>query len=496
MYFTTKLLLLPILGAFISSAAFTGIAHADLLSETSRLLHHGNPVMNAIDLDQMGLSASSTEVQPWGSSYWPDGIGGIATRYGTHGIAVASIGTVLSYPFSRAQWKNRNASMRARAQTLSEDDIAQNLAPSEKYDLLMGDLDFRLTNNIIEEIDYRYHHKIDTNGNWIEKDGMVSWVGICDGWTSASLHTPRPVKTIKVKGATGQIITFYPDDLKALASHLFARTNQWLGVERVGNRCAGSGAPVDQFGRPSGVGCNDIEASLWHTTVLNRIGIDRRGFIIDQENDFRVGNHPVYSYETIYFNPNSGVTGTLLSTAIPISQVDDGLQPLRHPEATLLVGVKMKIHMLDYIWPTGKATDSESNDKTKDQTYIYDLEMTSDGTIVGGQWHRNRKKFLFFGSDIEAQPDMMWMLAPNQLAWSFDSAKADEGPILDPTNPMIWSNIAWKFKGDGNIPVDWFNVNREDATYFKWPEAHPYSMIQSAHPLAEMVYYLMDQAKQ
>jgi len=462
--------------AFSAPAAF---AQAPTIQhEVERLLHHPGAVMNAIDLDQMGLSHAKTPVEPWTSSYWPDSIGGIAVRYGRKTVLGQKIETALNYGWNRDQWKAKDYRMKKNVLSLSEDEIARQLAPSEKYDLLMGDMNFSLTNNIIADIDYRYHYKLSPQGSWYPKNGMVSWVGICDGWTVASLHTPRPVRTIRVRGATGQMITFYPDDLKALASHLFARAGSWLGIERVGNRCQ-----ARKSGR--GEGCDDIDAGLWHAAVMNRIGIDHRGFVIDVDNNFKVNNHPVFGYDVQYFNPVSGMTGTILKSTVPVDQVRPAGPAGFSPDTAMIVGVRMSLTMLDYAWPTGEEVDSPKFDKLRTASYVYLLEMDSQGQILGGQWQ----------GKAESQPDMIWMIAPNQLAWSSTSTEADDGMVLDPKNPEIWGNVDWRFKGDGRIPVDWFNASLK-ATRFAWPAAAPFSPIVSAHPLAEMVYYLMDRARE
>jgi hypothetical protein len=375
--------------------------------------------------------------------------------------------------------------MKRNVLSLTEAEIAQQLSPAEKYDLLMGDMNFSLTNNIVAEIDYRFDHKLDWNsGLWHEQKGMTTWVGICDGWTVASLHTPRPVRTVRVRGATGQVVTFYPDDLKALASHLFARTNQWLGIERAGNRC--------QTRKPNAAECRDVDAGLWHATVLNRIGLDQRGFVIDVDNNYKVNNHPVFGYDVQYFNPTNGHVGSIMQSTVPIDQVMS--RGTFHPDATHIVGVRMTVTMLDYDWPTGEEQDSPAYDKLKTATYVYALEMDPQGTILAGEWQSQGRKFLFFGSNGEKQPDMMWMIAPYQLAWSLTSTKADDGPVIDPKKFEIWGNVDWRFQGDGRIPSDWFYAN-QGSTRFAWPKAEPYSTITSAHPLAEMVYYLMDRAR-
>jgi hypothetical protein len=465
--------------SFLPSLALaqTESVQPNIRTEVERLLHRGNAVMNAYALDSMGLSTAKTETQPWTSSYWPDAIGGIAARYQKTLPILSRLGIVFNFDFNKSHWSKNNEKMKKKVLKMSEEEIARNLSPAEKYDLLMGDLNFTLTNNIIGDIQYRYHHKPSpTTGLWVAQKGMAAWVGICDGWTTASLHTPRPSRTIRVLGGTGQIVTFYPDDIKALAAHLFARTNQWLNIERVGNRCRDRKPKVGEDGQALKEECGDINAGLWHATVMNRIGIDRRGFVIDVDNNTAVNNHPVFGYQVRYFNPETKVYGPL-----DMSVVKAKNNP--NPLVSKVVGVEMTVNMLNYAMPTGKETDSEEDDKDqKTALYVYDLELDEQGEIIGGTFYNHN------------EPDMLWMLAPKQLAWSRSSMEADEGPAINPNHFEIWNNIDWNFKGDGRIPLDWYNASLKSAV-FKYPRAEPWAMIDSAAPLAEMVYYLMDRAK-
>ncbi len=463
-------------------------------SEVERLLHRPFAEMNAYTLQVMGLDEARTPVQPWTSSYWPDSLGGITNHY--HDRAFPTVGSWLElitpYSSNRKDWWKLHARNTSNWRSMFQSEIVEKFSPTEKYDLAMGDVNFTLTKNIDYEIQYRYEFKQHPEtGVWNRNPGLASWSGICDGWTAASLHLPRPVRPVEVLSPIGnKVITFYPDDLKALASQLFARSNQWIGIERVGNRCRERKPKTDHSGSPMKGECRDIDAGLWHALVMNRIGIDQRGFIIDVDNKMAVNNHPVYGYQVSYFNPITGKWGNLLESAVPLSGIRDGKQMLRNPLATRLVGVSMNLDVLNYDWPTGKSTDSPANDLQKTKIrYVYDLELDDQGEILGGEFRSG-------GSRLEVQPDMVWMLARDQLAWSRSSLQANEGPTIDPNRFEIWGNIAWKYNGRrGNIPKDWFNAHLISAQ-FKYPASRPWSTVQSPAPLAEMVYYLFDQAKE
>ncbi len=473
-------------------ASFSMTDPANIRADVERLLHRQYAELNAFTLEAMGLNEARTPVQPWTGSYWPDSLGGIANRYNNRTFPTVGswIELITPYESNHKDWREAHGKIASNWRAMYNHELAQKLSPSEKYDLAMGDVSFALTRKIYQEIDYRYEYKQNReSGLWKRNPGLASWSGICDGWTTAALHLPRPVKKVEVLSPLGKVITFYPDDLKALASQLFARTNRWLNIERVGNRCRDRRPKMDYSGRPIKDECRDIDAGLWHTTVMNRIGIDQRGFVIDVDNKTSVNNHPVYGYQVSYFNPLTGAWGPLENSVVALAGVKDGKQALRHPRATKLVGVGMNLDVLDYNWPTGKPTDSPADDSQKRRIYYaYDLEMDDQGEILGGQFRSGNEH-------AETQPDMIWMLPKYQLAWSRSSMRADEGPTIDRNQIEIWGNIAWKYNARrGVVPKDWFDAHLQSAE-FHYPSAEPWSMIDSAAPLAEMVYYLFDQAR-
>lgn len=60
------------------------------------------------------------------------------------------------------------------------------LSVSEKYDILLGDLQGRLTNSLWEQ-----------GRQYFEATGEVEeWMGICHGWAPASYMVPRPLSSM------------------------------------------------------------------------------------------------------------------------------------------------------------------------------------------------------------------------------------------------------------------------------------------------------------
>src|SRR5262249_20398371 len=100
------------------------------------------------------------------------------------------------------------------------------LSPSEKYDLLVGDDGGSLTAAMWSE-----------GKAYQDTDGKVErWMGICDGWAVASYMLPRPTRMATALAADGKTqLHFYPDDIKALATLLWAKAR--VPVRFIGTRC-------------------------------------------------------------------------------------------------------------------------------------------------------------------------------------------------------------------------------------------------------------------
>ncbi len=80
------------------------------------------------------------------------------------------------------------------------------MAPSEKYDILLGDTSFDLTNRIWayqekwgSQKKWGFLSSIDLPAGYRIPEGnslMAFWEGICHGWAVAAGHSPRPEKTV------------------------------------------------------------------------------------------------------------------------------------------------------------------------------------------------------------------------------------------------------------------------------------------------------------
>lgn len=114
---------------------------------------------NFIEILKQNLSKANTKRQPWTSSYWPLSKGVIADPYENSTIRYytdflkSHTGVWRS---SLAKFKYRKENILPNIDQMTEGQLA-NLAPSEKYDLLLGDKSFDLTNKIMEYME-KYGH--------------------------------------------------------------------------------------------------------------------------------------------------------------------------------------------------------------------------------------------------------------------------------------------------------------------------------------------------
>lgn len=563
---TTALATVLILQAITHNAEARKVS--DIQATMTKLLGHKPQVVNVFEAQDKRLNRSQTTEQPWSGSYWPDITGGIATHWRDQSYFVTKyVRFGLRYDVAKQAFRNDFKKVKEDFRKFDTKDLQDKLSPAEKYDLLVGDTNFSFTQAILDETDFRADHRLttkkkgmtetdsdedegfnnnrfltdvqDTNGNnvayekfdndteyryWREKGGTLAyWSGICDGWGPASLYLPRPSKPVTLTGALGHQITFYPDDIKALGSYLFAKTNtdymSTMNYRFAGRKCDEKGKPeTDDKGYVKDIRCNDLDAGVWHLALMNRIGVDKMGFIMDVDNNNKINNHPVSSYSFEYVNPVTGKPTALKSAIVPKESLKDNYLVRRHPEMKYLLGIKAKVNMLYYIWAEqggkdrNKDWDSPNQDKFKDVEFEYDLELDVNGNILGGEWG-NRKDDGKDKVKYADQPDFIWMADTTALPYSEMSNYASAGTKKDYNNPSPFGNTNWAWDGKGPMPQDWIAAAKADSYWFApvvgkkvknstdktedvLPlEAKEKSTLKSAQPMSHLVYFLFDQAR-
>jgi hypothetical protein len=195
----------------------------------------------------------------------------------------------------------------------------------------------------------------------------------------------------------------------------------------VGGRCNVKKPKTDENGRIIEQDCFDTNPGTWHMAVVNQIGIAKRGFIIDATYDAEVWNQPVYKYSYTYFNPQTGKpVNTLDEAKVEMKDfTSDKFKKYRSKEAARVVGISMKLIYIAETGPSHAETNSAEHDRQVQVTYNYDVELSADNKIIGGEWYQN------------AHPDFMWGPTP--------TAKINDYGLA--------ANESWN--GSDSLPDEW-----------------------------------------
>ena len=224
---------------------------------------------------------------------------------------------------------------------------------------------------------------------------VVAWAGICEGWAAAAILHNRPTNVVNTVAFDGKPITFYPSDIKALASQLWA-----TGIGEDGTALGG----LKRWTRRS------TNPGSWHLAVVNQIGAYQSFLVMDKDNDLAIWNQPIIGYRFSYFNPQTGEVSdpefelnsqvSLAKAIVPIAKfTKDPFKKSRSKQAHNVLGIGMEVWYIDETKPSHAVTDGPSNDKVESVTYLYDLELDGSGEIIGGSWYKDKNN----------QPDFLWM---------------------------------------------------------------------------------------
>ena len=339
-------------------------------------------------MEELGLRSARLPESPWSDWYWPIYQGILGARYNDPG-----------FPLDSEDWKVKRDYVLARSAPAIVDggnaEAINRLSPSEKYDQLIGDRDGQLTSAMWEEGE-RYY----------DQQGQVErWMGICHGWSPAAYMLDRPRHAIELVAADGKTkLLFYPADLKALGSLLWAKASP--AVRFIGGRCNDKSPATDENGRVRSALCFDTNPGTFHMALVNQIGLRKRSFIIDATFDYEVWNQPVHSYSYTYWNPLTRQPAASLAEAkVERSALtNDRFAKYRSADARYFVGIGVKLAYVAETVPDDSEEDSAERDALKTVRYVYDLELDEDGVILGGEWYNN------------AHPDFLWTPPPAVMA--------------------------------------------------------------------------------
>lgn len=308
------------------------------------------------ELPLKGSAANNNKF--WSGDYWAMNMGSINYRW----FAKHRIGFNLSSPSKES------------AKKMSIPELAE-LAPSEKYDLLLGRYDYPLRNEVDRIADSR----------------AQSWEGICHGFSPASINHSEPLPKL-MKNPDGIEIPFGSSDIKALISYYYAFGFNAPDTYQVGRRCFknmfnGNNQDCDQ----------DLNAGAFHIIVTNKLGLEGKGFVADIQRYNEVWNHPI-----------SGFSSQIVSQHGPSRKAAPGTSRV------LVVNTK-----LTYVNENGndwRPVIGTSKQDFGTIEYKYEIEIDKQGLIIGGEWISKQR------------PDFLWLMPPPR---KFEGILYRLGDLLD-----------------------------------------------------------------
>lgn len=383
------------------------------------LLSRANLLNDPIVMHIKGLDAANLPESPWSGDYW------------------AIYKGILGHRFRDPQfpWVQDWAKLFEYVQRFPFLDIFKSgdsakideLAASEKYDLIMGDLQGTLTQNMWGQGKEYY----DAYGK------VENWMGICHGWSAAAVAVPRPQQTIQIPTYDGKTtVSLNPSEIKGLISYLWATTP--YNTAFIGGRCNLKEVPKDDLGRPIAPECNDTNPGTWHLSIVNAIGIEKRGFVMDVTTDYEVWNQPVYGYSISYFNPkNQKQVVDPQDGIVNLSNwSEDPFRKYRSKKAVQVLGVSMDVKYVVEESANERSTDSADYDTIFTATYLYDLELDERGKIVGGEWMNHQ------------HPDFLWIPLKGAKPINYEDTQITSHWNAEGTTPPDWREAAtWASQG-------------------------------------------------
>lgn len=400
--------------SFVQGSQVRPFSAIDIHNELKNFFERGFQIDRSISNISPDWNESVLENHPWSSYYWASYKGGIADRYNDP-----------TWPRSLDFIDYYQAFQKSRKINFDDQDEIDNLSPAEKYDILLGDTRFTMSWWSMEDAKQMYF----ANGKKIP-----TWFGICHGWAPASFKLPRPEKMVEyqIDGFMGKSfkLRFFPDDVKALASLLWA--NSANETYYLGTRCEEKDPKFDEIGRISSSDCWDVNPATWHLALIHQMNKNKSSFVIDATYDAEVWNQPVVSYSFGYFNPESKKNATNLQEAM-VNIADyssDKFKRYRSTKAVAVVGIKMRLTYLAESVAEHKEKDSLESDITNTVMYIYDLEIDSAGQIIGGEWYQN------------AHPDFLWVPSAQSRAMSAADQYLSGSWVGKNSTPRNWTQIS------------------------------------------------------
>ncbi len=375
-------------------------------------------------IEAAGLQQSKLDESPWSDDYWPLYKGILGCRYADP-----------DFPNSTDWSANFTYVVNNKPEDIIATDNVEQinlLSPAEKYDLLVGDKSGTLTRKMWEQ-GRQYH---DSQGT------VETWMGICHGWAPAAYMLSRPRNTVEVIAVNGMLLRFYPSDIKALASLLWAQVPTF--TKFIGGRCNDQNPDRDPInGRLISSQCFDTNPGTWHLSLVNQIGVSRRSMILDATYDYEVWNQPINGYKFWYFNPQEMKWADSFAEAkVNLNAfTNDMFKDYRSAGIASVVGIMNRVQYVVETSPSHSENDSPSADAINTVDYYYDLELDHHGDIIGGEWYQNK------------HPDFLWTPPPEAKARTHSENFATGIWSSTTSIPKSWRSAAWYASYNNAAPL-------------------------------------------
>jgi hypothetical protein len=354
------------------------------------------------DITKLPLEKMLTN-KPWSGYYWAIRYGILSARYNDEPeqnsiFKIDEHGNQQFYTWKESITRFLQPADYNNANNRKEDMTKYHsfLSASEKYDRLLSDPRFTLTNKMKER------------GNTVLKtpEGDIdTWMGICHGWAIASYIEPKPIRPVTLTNSEGISITFNNHDIMALASLYWANARYVSNF--TGYRCRV--ADMDKIPTDPDTGlwldysCFGLNPATFHIIFTNQIGINDKPFIFEPKVDKEIWNHPVSGYNYIYYHPATRVIGSLDESIISIEDAEKVTDvpflkfalSQKTPTTQFFVAVKMTVFYIVENMPTTNNTPEAELEQEVE--YLYLLELDKDMKIVGGEWRFNSHPNYIYG---------------------------------------------------------------------------------------------------
>ncbi len=380
----------------------------------------------------------SVQRESWSGDYWRANWGHSSYRY-ADGVKFKTWAEAIA---AYAQPKDWTRLLQTRPEAAWPNTVLA-WSPAEKYDLTVGDEAFTLTSQ----------QKLEGETLVGEKGIIEEWMGLCDGWAPAAFMVPAAMKPVTVKGARGVDVTWYPEDIRAMAS--LAWTHGDYLANFIGGRCTTEKPATYPNGRLVQQECFDSNPATFHLALGNFVGKLRKPFVLDVAFDWEVWNQPIVGYETAYFNPmapdhfDADWKKVAIDYSAEFKAFDRFQKPLTRgvrqgktyddKGIRKIVGAATTITYLD--GSEAKHVPEPPAPVLVRVTYTYDLELHAkpDGRLYpqGGEWHQN------------AHPDFLWVPQKGTAAL-LAVDKTPLGYAIDkPAPPAVTTAAKKTSKSDG-----------------------------------------------